>query len=123
MKPMIQMAKTASNLVAANRRVVELEAKLTGLEKRAEVEQFLISMIEDAHAPSALRPTSIRDFLEKRAAIEKQDLEVAKLAAKMVSSQGFEIGDPEQPTPLQSGGDGSLADQMFTDYLLGSDQG
>lgn len=118
MNPMITMAKTASLLATANKRVEELEAKIAGLEKRAEAEQFLLSMMEDVHAPQALRPTSVRDFLEKRATVESQDLEVTKAAAKLAGGQNFEIGDPTRPT--HAAGDGSLADQMFEDYLLGT---
>lgn len=113
----VKLAQTAKALVEAKKKVSELETKLAALEKRAEAEGFLLDMMQDPRAPLALRPSSVADFLEKRAAIEKQDLEVAKLAAKMASSRGFEIGDPEDPTPLFQS-TGSRADDEFVEYLL-----
>jgi len=121
MKP-LQIAKLASSLVAAKKKISELESKVADFEKRAECEDFLISMLENSQAPAPMKPTSIFDFLEKRAKIEKQDLQIMKLAAEMASSQKFEIGDPEQfPQSVSGNYNESAADQMFTDYLLGSD--
>jgi hypothetical protein len=114
-----QFAKTARALAASHQEAAELRAKLAGFEKRAAAESFLISMMEDSRAPLALKPSSVADFMSKRAAIEKQDLEVAKLAAKMVGSQGFEIGDPEEPSPLFPEYNGSRADAEFTEWLAG----
>lgn len=115
----IQLAKTASDLIAARKRVEELETKLAEHEKRAAAESLLIDLMSDPRAPLSLKPSSVADFLEKRAAVEKVDIETAKLAMKMASSHGFEIGAPEDPTPLfQSSG--SKADDEFTEWLLGS---
>ncbi len=119
MKPALQMAKTASELAASRKKVAELEAKLVEFEKRAAAEQFLVDMMSDARAPLSLKPSSVADFLEKRSSIEKVDLEAAKLAVKMASVHGFEIGEPEDPTPLYQSS-GSKADDEFTEYLLNS---
>jgi len=115
----LQLTKTANALVAANKKVADLEARVVEFEKRAAAEGFLIEMMESPRAPFALKPSSVADFLEKRAAIEKQDLEVAKLAAKMAGSHGFEIGSPETPAPLFQS-TGSQADDEFIAYLLGT---
>lgn len=112
------MTKTSSALVASRREVSELRTKLAGLEKRAQAESFLLQMMEDPRAPLALRPTSVSDFISKRAAIEEQDLEVAKLAAKLYGGQDFGIGDPDQPAePPQMAYNESRADAEFTEWL------
>lgn len=116
----IQMTKVANELVASRRENDELRAKLAEFEKRAEAEAFLIDMMSDAGAPLSMKPSSVEDFLDKRAAIEKLDsIEIAKTAVKMASAHGFEIGGPDEPTPLYQSS-GSRADDEFTDYLLGS---
>jgi hypothetical protein len=122
MTPLVAMAKTASALVDARKEIETLRAKLATHEKRAAAEEFLVTMMQDARSPLALKPSSVTDFLEKRAAIEQQDLEVAKLAAKMAASQGFEIGNPEPVTDAQRGSyyNESRADAEFQDWLLGS---
>lgn len=114
-----QLAKTARALAASHREVAELRAKLAEFEKRAEAEDFLMQMMGDARAPLALKPSGVADFMSKRAAIEKQNLEVAKLAAKLAGSQGFEIGDPEEPTPLLPAYNESRADAEFAEWLAG----
>lgn len=121
MTPLLNMAKTASALADARKEVEALRAKLAGYEKRAAVEEFLVAMLDDARAPRALKPSSVTDFLEKRAAIEKQDLEVARMAVKLAATQGFEIGNPEPvpPGPASPYND-SRADAEFQDWLLGS---
>jgi hypothetical protein len=116
---MIQMAKTAQELVDTRKEVEELKTKLADFEKRAGAEAFLIDMMSDARAPLSLKPSSVADFIEKRAAIEKVDLKTAELAVKMASAHGFEIGVPEEPTALYQSS-GSKADDDFIDYLLGS---
>jgi hypothetical protein len=114
------MAKTASDLIASRKENDDLRAKLAGFEKRAQAEAFLIDMMSDVGAPLAMKPSSVADFLEKRAAVEKlPDIEVAKTAVKMASANGFEIGGPDEPTPLYQSS-GSQADDEFTEYLLGS---
>lgn len=122
MTPALRFAKTASDLSQALKRVRELESKVAGLEKRAEAEKFLVETMANSRAPLSLRPTSISDFLEKRALIENSNLEAAKLAVQMTSAgEKFEIGDPEDSRPLYSSL-GSRADDDFVDYLLGSGQ-
>ena len=117
---MIQMAKTAQQLVDSRKEVDELKVKLASHEKRAAAELFLIDMMSDPRAPLSIKPSSVADFIEKRAAIEVlENIEVAKLAAKMASTHGFEIGSPEEPTTLYQS-TGSRADDEFTEYLLGS---
>ena len=119
MNPALALAKTASELVSVRKHVRELETKLAEFEKRAAAEAFLIETMANARAPYALKPSSIADFIEKRAVIEKTNLEAAKLAIQMTSMQGFEIGAPDQTQPLPSSS-GSRADDEFTEYLLGS---
>lgn len=118
MKPILAMAKTASELAESRRRVTELETKVAQLEKRAAAEEFLLKAMDDPRSPTFLRPSSVSDFMSKRAAIEAQDLEVAKLAAKLHGGQDFGIGDPEQPTPLLPYNE-SRADNDFTEWLAG----
>lgn len=118
----VKLAQVAKALTESKKRVSELETEIADYEKRAAAEGFLLDMMQDPRAPLALRPSSVADFMEKRAAIEKQDLEVAKLAAKMASSHGFEIGDPDDPSPLFQS-TGSRADDEFLEYLLTSGQG
>lgn len=117
--PTIQLAKTASALATSRKEVAELRARVVGLEKRAAAETFLLEMMESARAPMALKPSSIEDFLKKRAAIEQHDLEVAKLAAKIAGEGDFGIGDVEEetiPRPYNE----SRADAEFTDWLVNS---
>ena len=117
---MIQMAKTAQQLIDSRKEVESLRAKLAEFEKRAQAETFLVDMMSDVSAPLAMKPSSVSDFLEKRASVEKlPDIEVAKTAVKMASANGFEVGGPDEPTPLYQSS-GSRADDEFTDYLLGS---
>lgn len=119
----MSMVKTAASLATANARVAELEARVGELEKRAAAEEFLIEVMDDPATPFALRPTSIDDFLEKRAMIEGIDLETARAAVKLAGAgSGFEIGTPDASTPLYESS-GSQADDMFIQYLLGSSQG
>ena len=119
MKPALQFAKTASALATSQKRVVELESRLAEFEKRAEAEAFLIETMSNTRAPLSLRPSSIADFLEKRAMVEKSNLEAAKLAVQMsAGGTGFQIGDPEDSRPLSSSG--SRADDEFIDYLTSS---
>jgi hypothetical protein len=113
---LITMAKTATNLVASKKRVTELETKISEFEKRAAAEQFLVSMMNDPRSPLFLKPSSVADFMSKRAAIEAQDLEVAKLAARLHGGQDFGIGDPEKDTPLLPFNE-SRADNEFTEWL------
>lgn len=113
---LIAMAKTASELVESRKRVGELEAKISEMEKRAAAEQFLLTAMNDPRSPLFLKPSSVADFMSKRAAIEAQDLEVAKLAARLHGGQDFGIGDPEQSTPLLPYDD-SRADHEFTEWL------
>ena len=114
------MAKTASELVASRRENDELRAKLAEFEKRAQAEAFLVEMMSDVSAPLSMKPSSVADFLEKRASVERlSDIEVAKMAVKMASAHGFEIGGPDEPDPLYQSS-GSRADDDFTEYLLGS---
>lgn len=121
MTPLLDMAKTASALADARKEVEALRAKLAGYEKRAAVEEFLVATMNDARAPRALKPSSVADFLEKRAAIEQQDLEVARMAVKLAASQGFEIGNPEPAAPgTMTPYNESRADAEFNDWLLGS---
>lgn len=112
------MTKMSSALVASRRGATELRTRLTGLEKRAEAEAFLLQMMEDPRAPPALRPTSVSDFMSKRAAIEEQDLEVAKLAARLYGGQDFGIGDPDRPPESsQVAYNESRADDEFNQWL------
>ena len=120
MTPLLNMAKTAAALAEARKEICALRTKIAGLEKRAAAEEFLVSMMHDTRSPPALKPSSVADFLEKRAAIEQQDLQVAKLAAKMAASQGFEIGNPEAGTSQPGPYNESRADAEFQDWLLGS---
>jgi hypothetical protein len=117
-KPMLLLAKTASALTASRKEAGELKARVARLEKRAEAEAFLLKMADDPRAPLFLKPSSVADFMAKRAAIEEQDLEVAKLAARLYGGQDFGIGDPEQPTSAAPY-DESRADAEFTDWLAG----
>ena len=118
--PHLDMAKTAAQLVTYRKEVEELKSKLAAFEKRAEAEQFLIDLAQDPHAPLHLKPSGIADFLEKRASVEKlPDIAMAKTAAKMAGSHGFEIGEVEEPTTLFES-NGSRADDEFTEWILGS---
>jgi hypothetical protein len=112
------MTKMSSALVASKKEATGLSTKLAGLEKRAQAEAFLLQMMEDPRSPSALRPTSVADFMSKRAAIEEQDLEVAKLAARLYGGQDFGIGDPDRPDELSPMPyNESRADAEFTEWL------
>lgn len=117
MTPALQLAKTAAELVDVRRHAADLEARLAVFEKRAETEAFLVDMLTNPRAPNAFRPSSVGDFLEKRALIEKQNLEAAKLAVEMANGHGFEIGDVEKPDTNYVT-QGSRADDEFVDYLL-----
>lgn len=114
------LAKTAANLRDAKSRVSELEGELASFKKKAAAEDLLLKIMQDPNVPLHLKPSSIADFVEKRAHLEAlEDIAVAEAAVKMASSQGFEIGAPEDPTPLYQSS-GSPADDMFTDWLLNS---
>ena len=117
---MIQMAKTAQALSVSKKENEDLRAKLAEFEKRAEAEAFLIDMMGNPRAPLSMKPSSVSDFIDKRAAIEKlESIEVAKTAVSMASTHGFEIGEADEPDHLQQS-NGSRADDEFNDYLLGS---
>lgn len=115
-KPLLKLSSLASANVALRRECDELRERLEAFEKRAAAESLLAS----DEVPAHFRPTSVDDFLDKRAQIEDQDLETVKLAMKMSSGADFSIGAPEENTPLYQSS-GSQADDMFTEWLLGSE--
>ena len=80
-----KLAQVTKTLAETQKKVADLQAELKAHEKRAEAEGFLLDMMQDPRAPLALRPSSVADFMAKRAAIEKQDLEVANLAANLAA--------------------------------------
>ena len=119
-KPFLKLAKLATENIDLKKEAENLREKVAKFEKRAEAEQVLIDLIHSNDAPIALRPSSVEDFLNKRAQIEEKDLETVKLAAKMASAQDFGIGDPENESSLFNSS-GSKADDMFTEWLLDSE--
>lgn len=118
---MLAIVKTATKLAAARKEVDDLRSKVEAFEKRAAAEKFLLEMMESPQAPIALRPDSVADFMAKRASVEEQDIEVAKLAAKLFGGQDFGIGDPETVDDQPSGSayNESRADNEFVDWLRG----
>lgn len=112
-------AKMARELVASRKENAELKAKLAAFEKKAEAEQILVEAMSDPRVPLHLRPSGVQDFLTKRAQIEGQDPKTVKLAMQMASGTEFGIGEPESSKPAFTSS-GSLADDQFTEWLLGS---
>ena len=112
-------AKMARDLVTARKERDEARSKLAAFEKKAEAEQILIDAMSNPSVPLHLRPSGVQDFLQKRSQIEGQDLKTVKLAMQMASNAEFSIGEPESPKPAFSSS-GSLADDQFTEWLLGT---
>lgn len=109
-----QLSKRNDELESEN---AELKARVERLEKLAAAEQFLIN-IDDSAAPVSLRPTTLEDFMEKRAALaEGENLKSAALAVKIASRQDFQIGDvSDHARPEHQTGEGQ-ANAVFQNWL------
>jgi len=114
--------KLAEALTAARAEIRELRTKIAGYERREAAEGFLIEALDSQELPPSLRPSSVPDFLEKRAMVEKHDLKATKLAAQMLA-QGYEIGGPEKIDAPTVPYNDSRADAEFEAWLAGSQGG
>lgn len=113
----VKLAQISQENTELKAEKAELEAKVAHLEKLAEAEKFLTE-IQDSDAPMSIRPTTIEDFLEKRAALAEGDnLKSAELAVKIASRQDFQIGEvSEQTRPEHQTGEGK-ADAIMSEWL------
>lgn len=106
------MAKMAHDLMLS-------QAKVAEYEKRESAEEFLISIMNDPRTPPQFRPTTAREFLDKRAQIEGlDDIKAARSAVKMAQVGSFEIGDVNEEGATDTVYSGSRADNEFTDWLI-----
>jgi len=107
-----RMRKLASVKQAADSDKAAMAVKLEEFEKKAEAEDFLLELINDRNTPATLKPTTIEEFLEKRAEISHKNLDVIREAIRISSAgsgdRSISLADDSAPVALDD----------VTDFLL-----